>query len=173
MKKRTSILAALCLAAAWCVPAAAADTGSTLDAGQDTRSTTVHANIAEEYEVVIPEEARLSEGLRITSRVMNTDPGMQVRVRISQGLEDGKVSLARENDTSGYAITVPLLKGEAAVTPDTVVAAFADQDINALEGANGALTFGAPKAPDEDPIKAGDYRGFLTFAISYEKETGL
>lgn len=81
--------------------------------------------------------------------------------------DDGRAILDRDNDASNYAITtrVKLNGGDNIVTSDTVIASFVDVTAQTV---GGTLTFADPVSPDENPIKAGSYTGFLTFTVSYE-----
>lgn len=130
-------------------------------------------SVKTDYIVVIPESAKLDGSLVITSPKANTEPGMAVKIRISEGLtNDGKVTLDRDNDTSDYAITADLKQkapdgSDKAVTANTVIASFADVT---SETTGATLIFGTPTSPDENPVKAGSYTGSLTFAISYENQ---
>ena len=69
------------------------------------------------------------ESIVITSGRANTEPGMAVKVRITEGLTKGSVTLDRDNDNSDYAITARLKlndNGDDIINSDTVVASFSD-----------------------------------------------
>ena len=130
--------------------------------------TTLTYSVETDYVVVIPESVKLDESIVITSSKANTEPGRAVKVRITDGLtDDGRAILDRDNDASNYAITtrVKLNGGDNIVTSDTVIASFVDVTAQTV---GGTLTFADPVSPDENPIKAGSYTGFLTFTVSYE-----
>ena len=130
--------------------------------------TTLTYSVETDYVVVIPESVKLNESIVITSSRANTEPGMAVKVRITEGLTEGSVTLDRDNDASDYAITAKLKLNDSneAVTGDTVIASFADVTAQAT---GGTMTFADPVSPDENPIKAGSYTGSLTFTVSYEE----
>lgn len=157
MKKFISILIAVVLVSSFSTVALAAD-----------QSTTLTYSVDADYIVTIPESVKLDETIEITSAKANTEPGMAVKVRISEGLTDGKVTLSRQNDTD-YKITslVKLNNTDAVLDSTSVIASFADVTETTT---GGTLAFAAPVSPDGGEVKAGDYTGTITFAISYEAE---
>lgn len=128
--------------------------------------TTLTYLVDEDYVVTIPESVSLNDTISITSTKANTEPNKAVKVRISKGLTDGKVTLKREYDAS-YSIQAPVYLNNSndKVTSDTVIASFAD--VSADE-TGGTLTFGEPLSPDQKDVKAGKYKGSITFEIKYE-----
>ena len=171
-KKAVSVLltAALCCAAA--TPVFAADTQITQDSDPKTAETELTYSVETDYVVVIPRSVDLDRSIEISSTKANTEPGKAVKVRISNGLTDGNVTLNRKDDASGYSITAKakLNDSDAAVTADTVIASFADVQETTQGTVGGTLTFGDPVSPDSNPIKAGSYSGTLTFTINYEDQ---
>lgn len=140
---------------------------------QDTELT---YSVDTDYVVVIPESVTLNESIVITSGRANTEPGMAVKVRITEGLTKGSVTLDRDNDNSGYAITARLklddIDDDDIINSDTVVASFSDIMTSSDETTQitgGTLSFSDPVSPDKKPIKAGSYTGSLTFTVSYEE----
>ena len=139
---------------------------------QDTELT---YSVDTDYVVVIPESVTLNESIVITSGRANTEPGMAVKVRITEGLTKGSVTLDRDNDNSDYAITARLKlndNGDDIINSDTVVASFSDimpSSDETTQITGGTLSFSDPASPDKKPIKAGSDTGSLTFTVSYEE----
>lgn len=160
MKKFASFLlaAALCCTAA--VPAFAADV--TTEGDQDTALT---YSVKTDYIVTIPEQVSLDEEIVISSSKANTEPGMAVKVRISDLTAEGAAELIRTNDES-YQITAAAKQNNTGITNNTVVAQFAD--VTAEKSAD-PITFDDPVAVNGGEIKAGSYTGSLTFTVSYEE----
>ncbi len=163
MKKKLTVFvltAALCCTAS--VPALAKEISAS-----GNYDTTLTYSVETDYVVVIPESVKLDDSIVITSSKANTEPGMTVKVRITEGLTGDGVTLDRDNDNSDYAITAKLKLGDSdgLVTGDTVIASFADVT---TQTTGGTLAFADPVSPDGNPIKAGDYTGSLTFTVSYE-----
>lgn len=135
---------------------------------EGTHETTLTYSVDEDYMVTIPESVSLEDTISITSKKANTEPNMAVKVRISKGLTDGKVTLNRENDNA-YSITAPVFLNNTmgTVASDTVIASFSEVTD---EITGGTLTFGNPQAPDGGDVKAGKYSGSIIFEISYEEQ---
>lgn len=139
----------------------------------ETQDTKLTYSVDEDYMVTIPESVSLDQTVSITSKHANTEPGKAVKVRISSGLEDGKVSLTRDNDTDNYMIKASVSSEDTTtVDSDTVVASFSEVFVEEGEApfVGGTLTFGAPQSADGSEIKAGTYTGSMTFSISYENQ---
>ena len=160
MKKLAVFLltAALCCAAA--VPAFAAEV-----TGNGSQDTSLTYSVKSDYIVVIPESTTLDGEIVISSSKANTEPGMAVKVRISNLNADGAAELSRTDDTD-YKITAAAKQNNGGITNDTVVAQFAD--VTAATAAD-AISFENPVSPDGGEIKAGSYTGSLTFTVSYEE----
>lgn len=171
MKKIAVTLAAGILCCMSTLPVMADNAIITKPGTQDTKLT---YSVDEDYMVMIPESVSLNQTVSITSKHANTEPGKAVKVRISSGLEDGKVSLTRDYDTDNYMIKASVSSGGTTQTVDsnTVVASFSEVFVE--EGKDpvvgGTLTFGEPQSADGSEIKAGTYTGSMTFSISYENQ---
>lgn len=149
----------------------AKDTSVTPGTDPKSGETTLTTSFDADYVVVIPESAELKDGMKITSSKMNTEPNKKVNVRISSGLTDGNATLKRMNvkPSETYFISVAVKLNGNPVTKDTIIATFQDQSTEALDSANGVLSFGEAVGSDgADEIKAGNYQGSLIFMISYE-----
>lgn len=163
--------AAILLVCSLSMTAFAADESTSIGKGESeqTASTSLSYNVTPDYTVVIPRAVKLSSKditMQITATKINAEPNYQVQVKVSGGLTEGKVKLARTNDTS-YEIYAPLKLGNSSIDSNTAVAAFKEHDTTALPG-TGILTFGAPADADGSAdIKAGDYTGTLTFQVAY------
>lgn len=157
------------LTAALCISMTVSVFAAEVNSDGGKADTTLAYSVDADYMVVIPERVVLTQPLAISSSKANTEPGKAVKVRITEGLTDGSVSLDRDNDTSDYAITAKVKCNESdeKVDSDTVIAAFSDVT---AEITGGTLTFDDPIAPDDNPVKAGSYTGSLTFTVSYENE---
>lgn len=157
------------LTAALCISMTVSVFAAEVNSDGGKADTTLTYSVDADYMVVIPERVVLTQPLAISSSKANTEPGKAVKVRITEGLFDGSVSLDRDNDTSDYAITAKVKRNESdeKVDSDTVIAAFSDVT---AEITGGTLTFDDPIAPDDNPVKAGSYTGSLTFTVSYENE---
>lgn len=119
-----------------------------------------------DYVVIIPETVSVDTPLEIKSSLANTEPDMAVKISISNGIDsNGQITLNRKNDSSSYAVKVPVLQNNTPVNNDTVIASFSDIE---TETTGGILTFGDIISPDGTPILAGDYFGTLTFSAAYE-----
>lgn len=163
MKKTVALLLSAALLGTYTLPAYAAD--ASVDTEGGSGNTTVTYSVNEEYVVTIPETVSLDGQLVISSNKANTEPGMAVKVRISNLTEDGKAELARTGDTD-YKITAQAKQNDAAISNASVVATFADVTENTLAA---PITFEEPAA-ESGEIKAGAYTGTLTFTINYEAE---
>lgn len=168
MKKIAVTLAAGILCCMSTLPVMADSATITEPGTQDTELT---YSVGEDYMVTIPESVSLNQTVSITSKHANTEPGKAVKVRISNGLNQGMVSLTRVYDTA-YKINASVSLGGTTQTVDsnTVVASFSEvfveEDGDPVVG--GTLTFGTPQSADGSEIKAGTYTGSMTFSISYE-----
>lgn len=167
MKKK---LITLVLAAILCCAASAPAYAQEITEDGGYGDVTLTYSVDTDYVVVIPESVTLDESIVITSNRANTEPGMAVKVRITEGLDEkGSVTLDRDNDNSDYAITARLKLNDNVdnvITSETVVASFADVT---AQTTGGTMTFADPVSPDANPIKAGSYTGSLTFTVSYEE----
>lgn len=90
-----------------------------------------------------------------------------MRVTVSDGADDGKVTLTQQDTENAEQITSQMFNqkenGSLLKTADTV--ALYDKDQKLLDGTTGKLYFAAPT---ESNIAAGTYLGTVTFQISYE-----
>ena len=162
MKKQKWITGLLCagLLAAAALPVSAAG-----------NSMNVVYTEANNFVISIPAEIDLkqSKEATITSTTMNVKPGQHVEVTISAGIADGKVTLKRTEDAQGaeeqITSLVTLAQGElTGIAADAVVAEFQGQTLT--PSAKGKLYFADPEPVVGDVLKAGNYAGSITFAIS-------
>ena len=124
---------------------------------------------AADYIVTIPASADAGgEEISITAGSFKVGTNGRVRVTVSDGAPDGKVTLTLQN--SGQAnpptVTSSLLNGKdgTTLTNGSTVALY-DAGQNLLEGTTGKLYV---TEPEEISIAAGTYTGTVTFRISYE-----
>ena len=122
------------------------------------------------YHVTIPSDATAGGyAVSITTSNFKVGENGRVRVTVSDGADDGTVTLTRQNTGTENAaqITSQMFNqkenGSLLKTADTV--ALYDKDQNLLDGTTGKLYFAAPT---ESNIAAGTYLGTVTFQISYE-----
>lgn len=162
MRKFASFLLAAVLCCTAAVPAFAADITT-----EGEKDTTLTYSVKTDYMVTIPEQVSLDEEIVIFSSKANTEPGMEVKVRISDLTADGAAELTRTNDES-YQITAAAKQNNTGITNNTVVARFADVTAERKATAD-PITFDDPVAVNGGEIKAGSYKGSLTFSVSYEE----
>lgn len=160
MKKVITGVLTAALCAGMTVPAFAADV--TTEGSQNTALT---YSVETDYIVTIPEQVSLDKEIVISSSKANTEPGMAVKVCISDLTAAGAAELTRTNDES-YKITAAAKQKNNGITNNTVVAQFADVT---TEKKADAITFDDPVAVNGGEIKAGSYTGSLTFSVSYEE----
>lgn len=161
MKKtvNTSVVGMM-MAAALVAPVHAAD---------NTTKGTMEVTYTEpnKYIVSIPSSVDLTKqsSSTITSKEINIEPGKQVEVKISNGINaDGKVTLTREKAVAADTTTstVSLTENGQAIAADAVVATFEGQITTDTPG--GTLYFSA--LPTD--LAAGTWKGQIIFSISVE-----
>ena len=126
-----------------------------------------------EYTVTIPSNATAGGGeVSLTSSNFKIGQNGQVRVTVSGGAEEGKVTLTRQETGAENAvqITSQLLNGEngTGLSNESTVAVYGldgDGNVALQQGTTGKLYFAAPT---ENNIPAGTYSGTVQFQISYE-----
>lgn len=159
MKKtvKTSVVGMM-MAAALVAPVHAAD---------NTTEGTMEVTYTEpnKYIVSIPSSVDLTKqsSSTITSKEINIEPGKQVEVKISNGINaDGKVTLTREKAVAADTTTstVSLTENGQAIAANAVVATFEGQNTTVTSG--GTLYFSA--LPTD--LAAGTWTGTITFSVS-------
>ena len=126
-----------------------------------------------EYTVTIPSNATAGgDEVSLTPSDFKIGQIGQGRVTVSGGVEEGKVTLTRQETGTENAvqITSQLLNGEngTGLSNESAVAVYGldgDGSVALQQGTTGKLYFAAPT---ETNIAAGTYLGTVTFQISYE-----
>lgn len=128
------------------------------------------------YNVVIPASpVSMTKGqtanASITAENVNLEPGAKVVVKISEGANNGVMSLKRENDeTTTVQTKISLTENGNTIANDAVVAQFEGNSNDAKNG-TGTLYFSAVTGSTRNEnIKAGTYTGTLTFSIDAPQE---
>lgn len=158
MKRMAAILLAAALCAAAALPAFAVEISEDVD-----YDTTLRYMVDADYLVVVPESIALDQELVISSTRANTEPGMAVKVRISNLTADGKAELSRINDTD-YKITAQAKQNDAAIADGVFTSVVYNEQI--VTGTQTPLTVDIAKEEWEE-AKSGEYEARLTFTISY------
>lgn len=119
------------------------------------------------YVISIPSEVILKQGEETQSEIkgtkINIEPDKEVQVKVTYGIEEGKVSLRLEKggELDKVTATVSLTSRGGGIDKSTVVARFKERNSNSEEG-TGILYFaGLPK-----DMRAGTWTGKLTFEVS-------
>ena len=140
---------------------AALTAGMALPAGAETMSVTYRQ--PNEYTVTIPSSVALAKGggsTKIEVKDVNIEPNTKIDFKISAGVgEKGAVELSRTDDADTKAVTtVSKTKGGEGIQAGAVFASFT---------ANGSqeLFFTEAVAKDGSELKAGTYKGTLTFTV--------
>lgn len=158
-RKLSAVLFSVSVLACLAMPVSAAN--------ETSKSTQLKYESAGTWTVSIPRIIDFSDGEAKEaqiSAVTNLVPETALRVRVSEGLTDSKVTLAREKDTGTtiQSLASTDASGTALIKSDTVVASF--EGLHVEEVLGGTLYF----APLTGTIKAGTYTGNITFSIGAE-----
>lgn len=129
-------------------------------------STTINYSVDSDYLVIIPNSAVLNSNMEIKAGLMNLDYDEAVSVKVSKGVSNGVVTLAREGDEMTKITADVTRNGKKMIDPkQAVVAQFKGDSIIAVES-TGVLNLSMPK---EEYVKAGNYSGTMTFSITLEQ----
>lgn len=125
------------------------------------------------YVISIPQSVTLQQGeetaaQQIKGTSINIEPGKEVQVKVSNGIDNGAVFLALEGGTDADKVTstVSLTSAGAGIDSSTVVAKFSGQSKDPAAGTGTLYFTGLP-----DDMKAGTWKGQLTFTVSLEGVT--
>lgn len=154
MKKIISFTLFLCLITSFSLTALAADTTIDTDSTNKNAETAVSANVSPTYTVTIPETVTLDETATIKAENVLTNADMAVKVAITG------------TDKTDNAF---------AVTTDDASIAYKIKNGTSVMGLNDTLSFEEDGNVDltfekiaEDQVFAGEYKGTVTFTVSYE-----
>ena len=121
-----------------------------------------------EYEISIPSSVTLASeadtNTAITASKMNISPRSRVLVKVTSGINAGKVTLTRTDASDTTSSTVSLTPGGSGIDVNDTVAEFRNQTITPSYG--GSLYFTGL----ESNLKAGTWAGELVFTISVQQD---
>lgn len=121
-----------------------------------------------EYEISIPSSVTLQSeadtNTAITASKMNISPRSRVLVKVTGGINAGKVTLTRTDASDTTSSTVSLTPGGSGIDVNDTVAEFRNQTITPSYG--GSLYFTGL----ESNLKAGTWGGKLVFTISVQQD---
>ena len=167
MKKTLSMLLAVCMLCALCVPAFAANITET---GAQTQDTVVKYGMEASYTVTIPETVAIDvDTLQGNTTVKASDvvlaSGEKLNIVLTGDCNENKeFHLKDTTDASNtLAYTISNADGDVLTTDDVVMTV----DAGNVAGASAALKF----ALTSDVTKAGTYTDTLTFEVEIEAET--
>lgn len=175
MKKRiTAGITAAMILGAMALTAGAADADPQMEVTYEQATT---------YTLSIPATVTLTaEGgsAKVGVAEVNTKPDEKVLIKVSGLSFDNDVLLVREGEAQGTAaagvLSAVTNSNDWDVINGSVVAVFQDMNPTAIEsgeGGDGTLNFGPLRAlsGEDDPIKAGKYKGTLTFVGEVHSRT--
>lgn len=115
------------------------------------------------YTLSIPASVTLTKeggSTEVGVKDVNIEPNTKIDFKITTGVNDsGVIELSRENDTNTKALTtVSTTEAGAGIAKDTVFVSFVEDGMQ-------DLYFSAPVAKNGVEIKAGSYKGTITFTV--------
>lgn len=114
------------------------------------------------YTVTIPQSVDLSKGAtsnKIEVNDVNLEPNKEITIKITTGVDaNGVIELSREDGTK-VVTTISKTEGGIGIAQNTDFATFTADGEQTLH-------YSAIKARDGGQVKAGDYRGTLTFVVT-------
>lgn len=126
------------------------------------------------WTVTIPDKIEIDKDTvtmkEITATDMNIAYDHQLRVKVTEGLTDSKVTLKRSDDTSIDVLVSTDADGKSKITLNsTNVAVFADQSTTALPAGTGGKLYFEPVSRQNTNVAAGSYTGTMTFQLGVYK----